>query len=76
MTEQQRPKLAGAFVEHQDRFSDLTTEEAQWAITDTASAIAVCVAAIKVAFAKAHGGPRIHLDCRCICNHHEVCRER
>jgi hypothetical protein len=51
MTKQQIPKLTGQLVEHQDRFSDLTDQEAQWAILNTTAAIAVCVSAIKSAYA-------------------------
>jgi hypothetical protein len=54
MTEQQTPKLASALVEHQGCFNGLTTEEAQWVIMETTAAIAVCVGAIKIAYAKAH----------------------
>lgn len=52
MTKQQIPKLASALVEHQECFGDLSTDESQWVIMNTAAAIAVCVSAVKVAFAK------------------------
>jgi hypothetical protein len=46
-TEQQIPKLAGAIVEHQSDFAALSTEDAQWVITETKSAIALFVEAVK-----------------------------
>jgi len=47
MTEQQIPKLTAALVEHQGRFSELSTEDAQWVIQETKGAIALFVAAVK-----------------------------
>ncbi len=46
-TEQQIPKLAGLLVEHQDGFTALSTEEAQWVIAETKKAIALFVEAVK-----------------------------
>lgn len=46
MTEQQIPKLAAVLVEHQDCFSELSTEDAQWAIQNPKKAIALYVEAI------------------------------
>lgn len=52
MTEQQIPKLLAVLVEHQKHFEPLSNEEAQLVITNGVAAIAVFVAAIKVAYAK------------------------
>lgn len=46
-TEQQIPKLAGSFVEHQSGFAALSTEDAQWVIAETKNAITLFVEAIK-----------------------------
>lgn len=46
MTEQQIVKLAALLVEHQAEFAKLSTKDAQWAIQNTKSAIALCVEAI------------------------------
>lgn len=46
-TEQQIPKLAGSLVEHQSGFSALSTDDAQFVITETKKAIAFFVEAIK-----------------------------
>ncbi|MDB5187939.1 MAG: hypothetical protein JWO50_459 [Candidatus Kaiserbacteria bacterium] len=47
MTEQQIPQLAGALVTHQRHFGALSTHDAQWAIQNTATAIALWVNAIR-----------------------------
>lgn len=46
-TEQQIPKIAGLLVEHQSGFSALSTEDAQWVITDTKTAVALFAEAVK-----------------------------
>ena len=47
MTEQQAPKLVASFVEHQDAFIGLPSEDAQWAIQNTVEAIGLFVTAVK-----------------------------
>ncbi|OGZ52786.1 MAG: hypothetical protein A3B25_02935 [Candidatus Ryanbacteria bacterium RIFCSPLOWO2_01_FULL_48_26] len=47
MTAKQTPILLGRFVEHQDYFNSLLTEDAQWAIQNPKDAAALCVTAIK-----------------------------
>lgn len=46
-TEQQIPKLAGLLVEHQSGFNALSTEDSQWVIAETKSAIAIFCQAVK-----------------------------
>ena len=46
MTEQQIPKLVASFVEHQNAFSQISTEDGQWAIQNTVEAIDLFVAAV------------------------------
>lgn len=47
MAESQNSKLAGMLVEHQRYFSELSTDDAQWAIQHPKEAVALCVEAIK-----------------------------
>ena len=46
MTEQQIPKLVASLVEHQNAFSQISTENGQWAIQNTAEAIKLFVVAV------------------------------
>jgi hypothetical protein len=46
MTEQQIPKLVASFVEHQNVFSQIPTEDAQWAIQNTTVAIGLFAEAL------------------------------
>jgi len=46
-TEQQIPKLAAGFVEHQREFAPLSVEDAQWAILNMKDAIALACTAIR-----------------------------
>ena len=47
MAAKQTAALLGRFVEHQDHFNPLPTEDAQWAIQNPKDAAALCIAAIK-----------------------------
>ncbi|HEY4515989.1 MAG TPA: hypothetical protein VJH67_02255 [Candidatus Paceibacterota bacterium] len=47
MTEQQTPKLMGVLVEHQDAFSPLPIEDAQWVIRNPKEAISLFLIAVK-----------------------------
>jgi hypothetical protein len=46
-TEQQISKLAGVLVEHQSGFTALSSQDAQWVITNPKEAISLFVAAVK-----------------------------
>jgi hypothetical protein len=47
MAAKQTAILVGRFVEHQNHFNPLSTEDAQWAIQNPKDAVALCVTAIK-----------------------------
>ena len=55
MTAKQTATLMGRFVEHQDCFNPLPTEDAQWAIRNPKDAAALCVIAIK---GRTNGSPK------------------
>ncbi|MEK7116896.1 MAG: hypothetical protein AAB837_01915 [Patescibacteria group bacterium] len=46
MTEQQIPKMVASFVEHQNAFSQISTEDGQWVIQNTVEAIKLFVTAV------------------------------
>jgi hypothetical protein len=50
MTEQQIPKLAAALVEYQSDFAELPTDDAQWVIQNTKSAIRLFCKAVRDRF--------------------------
>jgi hypothetical protein len=47
MAAKQTPILLGRFVEHQNHFNSLPTEDAQWAIQNPKDAAALCITAIR-----------------------------
>jgi hypothetical protein len=47
MAAKQTSILVGRFVEHQNHFNPLSTQDAQWAIQNPKDAVALCVTAIK-----------------------------